>query len=393
MKQIVIAGGGFAGVRLARKLKRLKNVSVTVINDSADFRYSPALYRAATGFKIGTVRIPLEWMLLDVDNANLTIGKVTKLDQANKKLILADNQTFDYDYLILGLEAVTSYFGIEGLDKLSYGIKSVEEVMELKSHIHNKLASGSDSEHNYAIVGAGPTGVELAGVLGYYLKRISKRHKVKSSKLNIYLVEAAPRILQQMPEKASRVAERTLKRLNVKILTNTLVKSESVNSLHTSEGTIKTHTVIWTAGTNNNPFFKEHDNIFQFDKRGKVIVDEHLSVEPNIYVCGDNASTPHSGLAYTAVKDANFIAKDIKSRLRHKKRKDYKPSASLQVVPVSFNVSVLQYKNMVIHGKMIGLVRKIADYIGYSDVLGPLKALTIWSSTEQTEESCRVCRK
>lgn len=393
MKHLVIAGGGFAGARLARLLGKQKGLSITLINDSPDFRYSPALYRTVTGIKLGTARLPLEWMLLDANNVNVVIGKVRYIHKDSRRIKLEDGQTIEYDYAVLALGATTTYFGIKGLDVHSHGVKSFEEVSQLRHHIHNKLVDKDTKEQNYVIAGAGPTGVEVAGALGNYLKKINKKHKVRKSKVNIYLVEAGPRVLPQLTERGSRLAQKRLEKLGVKILTNTAVKSETVNNLRTSGGPIKTHSVIWTAGTTNNPFFKENESMFEFDKRGKVIAGKHLQVDNHLYVCGDNVSTRFSGLALTAVAHASYISKDIKDRLKGRERRTQKDRNPITVVPIGNAFSILQYRKLVLHGRYISLVRRFADLIGYTDVMGPLRALTIWSNSDKTEENCRTCNR
>lgn len=393
MKQIVIVGGGFAGVRAARKLKKEKDVSITLINDSEDFRYCPALYRAATGFKMGTARLPLEWMLLDSQNADLVVGKAKKINKRRKEIVLEDSSKYKYDYAVFALGSVTTYFNIEGLHEHSYGIKTSDEVVKLRQHLHGKVAKKSQLEENYVIVGAGPTGVELAGALGGYLKRITKKHKAKKHGINIWLIEAAPRILPQMNEQASKMTYKRLKTLGVKIALDTKVKSETLHTLKTSEGSIKTHTVIWTAGTVNNPFFAKNKDTFKLNERNKVLVDEHLQAHLDVYVVGDNAATRFSGTAQTAIKHGNFIAKELSARVHNRARPDSYESRPVQIVPVGKAWAIMQYRRIVLHGRVISWLRKLADYIGYSDVLGYFRALTIWSHSEKTEDGCKVCRK
>ncbi len=393
MKHVVIAGGGFAGMRLARKLRSQKNTSVTIINSSSDFRYYPALYRAATGFKLGTARLPLEWMLIDAPRTNLIIDTVTTIDPIKKQITISSGQKINYDFAVMALGSVTTYFNIEGLHEHSYGIKSPDEIVQLRNHLHGKIAENTDADENYVVVGAGPTGVELAGGLGNYLRHISKKHHVKKHHVKVWLVDAGPRILPQLSDKAARASQKRLEKVGVTILTNTTVTKETIQSLKTSNGTIKTHTVIWTAGTANNPFFKQQSDVFKLNQRGRVEVNKHLQGADDIYVIGDNAATQHSGLALTAVRHANFVAKDIKAQSKRRKRpKNYERSPA-QIVPVGNNWAVLQYKKFTIYGKIVSLIRKVADYIGYSDVLGHLKAFTIWSNGEKTEDTCDVCNK
>lgn len=394
MKHVVIAGGGFAGVHLARKLKSQKNISVTLINNSVDFRYCPALYRAATGAKIGSARLPLEWMLLDSPHADLLIDTVTKIDPGKKQISTAGGAIIDYDYAVMALGSVTTYFNIEGLHEHSYGIKTPDEVVRLRQHLHNKISQQADSTENIVIVGAGPTGVELAGGLGHYVRRIAKKHRVKKHRVKIWLVEAGPRILPQLSVGAARAVQKRLTKIGVKILTDTAVTKETINSLNTSDGTIKTHTVVWTAGTANNPFFQQQqEGIFIINPKGKVVVNKHLQSADDVYVIGDNAATLHSGLALTAVSHANFVAKDIKAQSKKRHRPNNFEHSPAQIVPIGNRWAVFQYKKLVLHGRIVSIIRKIADYVGYSDVLGILKALTIWANSENTEYACSVCIK
>lgn len=392
MKHIVIAGGGFAGIRLARKLRKQTDIMVTLVNDSEDFRYSPALYRAVTGFKMGIARLPIEWMLIDSSNVNLVIGRVEGINEDSKQLLLEDGQKIDYDEVVFALGAVNTFFGISGLEEYSYNVRTFREALELKQNIHDNLVGASRAtDENFVIVGAGPTGVELAGALGTYLLKIAKKHKMRHQHIKICLVEAGPRILPQMNEKASRKAKSRLDQLGVEVLTNTAVKSETLNELRTSVGMIKSKNVIWAAGTQNNPFFSDNPGVFKLNDRGRVVVNEHLQASSHIYVCGDNAATKYSGLAETAIWHANFIAKDIVARVDHESRPKRFERLPMQVVPVGHKWAIFQYGPLVFGGRFASLVRRLADIIGYNDVLGPVKALTIWSNSDKTEESCPTC--
>ncbi|MCA9347216.1 FAD-dependent oxidoreductase [Candidatus Saccharibacteria bacterium] len=392
MKRLVIVGGGFSGVRLARKLGKRKDLNVTLINSGADFRYSPAMYRAATGYKTGVARIPLEWMLLDSQNIEIVIDQAQSIDKKNKLITTKDGLQIAYDLAAFGLGSMTTYFGIKGLDKLSFGIKTPEEIDALRKHIHESVTTATNAEINYVVVGAGPTGIELAAALGGYVRSIYKKHRIsRKNSLKIWLVEAAPRILPMMSEKASKKTAKRLSKFGVKVLTNTLVHEESLGRLETSIGPIETHTVIWTAGAAVNSFYQENKQQFEFGAKGKVKVGKYLDSESSIYVMGDNADTKFSGLAYTAVKDADFVAKDIKRRLKHKKRRAHKDHRPIQIVPAGKGWAVLQYGWFVISGKPAAFMRRIADIIGYTDVMGLLKSLTIWTNSDIEVDGCTTC--
>ena len=393
MKHVVIAGGGFAGVRLARKLRSRKDVRVTLINNSPDFRYYPAMYRAATGYKMGASRVALEWMLLNSSNIDIVIDSVVSNDTQKKELLLASGKTIGYDYVVFALGSVTTYFNVEGLHEHSFGIKSPEEILTLRAHLHGKVVGNSPEQYNYVVVGAGPTGVELAGSLGSYLQHIAKKHRRRNHKITLWLVEAAPRVVPQLGESASRRVKKRLEKLGVKILTDTKVEAETINELRTSTGPIKSHTVIWTAGTALNPFFAQSVEDFPLGEHKRVKVGEHFDVNPVTYVVGDNASTKFSGLAYTAIKDADFVADDICRRIAGKSRKARVDHRPVSVVPTGRGWAVLQYGSLVLSGWLMSLVRGAADLIGYVDVMGVMRGLTIWSNSELTEDGCTICHR
>ena len=393
MKRVVIVGGGFAGARLARKLSKNKKVVVTLVNPSMDFKYAPALYRAATGYKMGTARLSLEWMLLDAQNLSIVIDRAVSVSPEKKSIGLASGKKLSYDYAVFALGSETTYFNIEGLHEHSYGVKSSEEVIYLREHIHDRVVNHPEEQSNYVVVGAGPTGVELSAALGDYVQRIYRHHKKKQSKVAIWLVEAGGRVIPQMNEKASVKIHNRLRKLGVEILTSTMVKGEKLHSLTTSAGNIKTDTVIWTAGTMTNSFYASHKKHFTFSPRGKIKVNRYLETRSGIYVIGDNAETEYSGLALTAIWHADFVAKDIKRRLYKKKRRSYKEKRPVQVVPVGRNWAALQYGKINVFGFFVSLIRKAADYVGYGDVMGYLRAVTIWSNSEKEDSTCDVCRK
>lgn len=390
MRHVVIAGGGFAGVRLARKLSK-KHFSVTLINDSEDFRYCPALYRAATGHKIGVARLSLEWMLLDTSNVALEIGTVDKINPQDKTIHTSDGREFNYDYCVLALGSVSTYFNIDGLHEHSVGMKTVDEIFELRSHLHNTVVNGS-AQSNYVVVGAGPTGVEMAAALGGYLDKIAKSHNLKSRQVSVWLVEAADRLLPNNSLAASKLAQRRLEKIGVKILTDTRVEAESIHTLQTSAGPIKTDTVVWTAGSEINPFYKNQKADFKLSKRRLVKVNPHSEGLPSVYVIGDNADTTYSGLAQTAIRQADYVAKDLGNRARGRSRKARQDKRPFQIIPVGDKWAIFEYGRLVIKGRVAWWLRRLADYIGYADVLGYIRALTIWKHSESEEDYCKFCQ-
>jgi len=392
-KKVVIVGGGFAGVSLARLLGRKHDVDVELISDSDTFRYYPALYASATGHTKIESSIPLPFLLFDAPRVGLTRKKITSIDADKHELTAEDGTKISYDIAVLALGVVTSYFGIKGLEEYSYGIKSIEEVTRLRDHLHDELVRAGRLEHRHVIVGAGPTGIELAAELVSYLRRIAQQHGFPHEKITIDLIEAAPHILPRMTTRTARLVEQRLRSLGVNLMTGKTVQAESATSLLVDGKSLPAETVVWTAGVTNNPFFAANAGQFKFDERHKVVVDDHFMAAKDIFVLGDNASRPYSGLAQTAVHDAHFMARYITAKARGNRLPTARVIRPISVIPVGHDWAVIEYGKLAIGGWLGGLLRKAADFIGYYDVASFFMALTLWTANRSQQEDCPICRQ
>ncbi len=390
--KVVVVGGGFAGIRVIRGLSGAPGIDVTLISNQPDFRYSPALYRTATGRRKRESFIPLESLIAGMPNVHFVQATASKINRASKTISTHDGTEYRYDYCVLALGVITNYFGIPGLDEFSYGIKSAHEITRLKHHLHSKLIDSQAMDQNYVIVGGGPTGVELAAELGSYLKRIARAHRVRRSKVSLELIEAAPRLLPTLNPRASRLAKSRLRSLHVRVMTNKHVGGETAQTLKVDDRSIPTQTVIWTAGMSNSPFFAHNATQFSFDQKKRVAVDQYLQVDPHVFVAGDNASTKYGGLALTAVHNATAIAHNIRRLSSGKKARAYKPLKPISAVPLGRNRAIIQYGPFTFDGVLGGVIRRIADLVGYADIMGYVPALKLWMKQESYEETCKVCR-
>lgn len=391
-RHVLILGGGFAGLRTAKLLSKYwRNVDVTLITDSTTFRYSPALYRSATGFRMRESIIPITKIVKKYPKIHLIHQKVESIDRANKKVKTADGKFYNYEKIVICLGVVTSYFNIPGLEDYSFNIKTPEGLQKLKTHLHKTLNDTGKPDTNYVVVGGGPTGVELSAALARYLKDMVRRHRVKNHSISIELIEAAPRLLPVLNERASFLTARRLSNLGVEIMLGEAVKGETPATLKLAERSIPSHTVIWTAGVTNNPFFKLNETEFTTNERGKVVVNEFMQVDDDTYVIGDNAATTFGGLAQTAIRDANYTTKQIIRQFKGRRLLPYKQKKPTSIIPAGENWSVMQYGNFVIGGKVPAMLRSLADLIGYTDIMGFVPAYLIWRRRPQSEEKCRVC--
>lgn len=380
--QITIVGGGFGGVKAALTLAKKKNARITLITNKPDFQYYPALYGTATGNSHLQSWIPLGEIFVGHDNIDVIIDTVTTLDKATKTITTASGATHTYNKLILSLGSVTTYFGIPGLNDFAYGIKSHAEISRLKQHLLEEFSKPDGADKDFLIVGAGPTGVELASALGSYLKHLKKHYRQHEPRITISIIEASSRVLPRMSEKASALVAERLKKLHVHIELNKKVEEETADSLIVNGKPIKSHTVIWTSGVANNPFFAANADQFELSKNGKVVVDAHLRSDKDVYVIGDNAFTQWSGLAQTALRDAIFISKHI---LETSKKK-YTAKLPPVVVPIGEGWALFEYKKITFAGWPGSLIRNAADFVGYSEILPFGQALGVWRAQKVKEE-------
>lgn len=385
---ILILGGGFGGIKTALDLADNENFDVTLLSNESDFRYYPSLYHAATGGRMAASSIALT-DIFKGKTVKVAKGTAKKIDRQAKTVKTASGDLYKYDQLVVALGVVTNYFGIKGLKEYSYGIKSQAEAKELRDHIHKLLVDKGMPDQNYIVIGGGPTGVELAASLPAYIKHIMKKHGIKNKKLHIDLVEAAPRLMPRMPKDYSKAVAKRLRQLGITLYLNQAVQAETADALVVSGHSIESHTVAWTAGVTNHPFFD--DNKFTFGEHGKVKVDEFMKAEDNIYVIGDNADTAFSGMAQTALHDAKFVAENLRREASGRRRKTYKPKKPIYITPVGPGWAAVLWNKTHIYGWFGWILRSAADFAGYKDYQPWWPASKHWLAEYQEEETCSTC--
>jgi NADH dehydrogenase len=386
--KVLIIGGGFGGIKCALELADHPGLEITFLSDKDSFRYYPTLYLAATGGRISASNIPLTEIFKD-KAVKIHLGTAQRLDRENKSVKTTKGEVFNYDILVVALGVVTNYFGIKGLKEFSFSIKSQEDAQELRDHIHKLILDEGKPDLNYIVIGGGPTGVELAGALPAFIRHIMKRHGLKEKKLHIELVEAAPRLMPRMPKDYSKAIARRLRKLGIKLSLNQAVQAETIDTLTVSGQPIKSRTVIWTAGVTNHPFFDT--NKFEFGEHGKVKVDKYLEAEQNIYVIGDNADTPYSGMAQTALHDAKTTAANIIRFAEARNRKAYHPKTPVYVTPVGPRWAAVLWNKTHIYGWFGWMLRSAADFAGFKDYEPWWLAGKHWIAEYEQEPSCLVC--
>lgn len=385
---VLIVGGGFAGVKAALELADDPRFNVMLLSDSPYLRYYPTLYHTATGGQQSNSSIPLKTIFAE-RRVNLEQGTATTLDRQAKTITTKDGQAYHYDSLVLALGVVTNYFGIPGLKEYSYSIKSQAEVQRFKAHLHQQITDERCPDLHYVIVGAGPTGIELAGALPGYLRHIMKNHGIKPRTIHVDLIEAMPRLLPRLPKDTSRLVRRQLKRLGIRLYLGSAVQGETADELKVNGKPIRSHTVVWTAGVTNHPFFT--DNRFVITNHGKVATDIYLQAEPGILVLGDNANTPYSGMAQTALNDGEFVAKNFRRWASGKSPKSYVAKQPVTVIPAGPKWAAVLWGKLRIYGWLGWVLREAADWDGFHEFESLTQATRQFLTEFTTNDDCPTC--
>lgn len=371
---IVVVGGGFAGIAAVKKLQKMGlNATITLISKNERFEYYPGLHHLVTGAKVSDVSIPLR----DVFTSDIVIlhKTYTGLDQTARMVLLSDGSTVPYDYVIIALGSEANYFNIPGIAEYSQSFKSVNEAVALKEQyvsifprIVAMLAAGTQAAKNEAvallhtvIVGAGPSGVELAASLKPFLQNLAVQHHVDPSLVTVTIVEAAPRVLPTLPAEVSVVVEKRLRVLGIDVLCNHALQSYDGKTVVLGESTIMTSTVIWTAGTRISTAYS--GDMFAFTDRKRVVVSPTLNLpnDSRVFVAGDGAGTAFSGLAQTAIYDGAYVASVIAATIQGKTIPQYKPTKPSFVIPLGNTWAIMNIGSWLLTGYLPSLLRTAID--------------------------------
>lgn len=380
----VIIGGGFAGVKAALELSKQKKNKVTLISDEDHFLHHATLYATATGKSMAESVVPLADLFAASPNVTVVQDSLTSID-ASRKLAVCAKGDYRYDKLVIAIGSVNNFFGIKGVEQHSYGIRTLEEVKEFNAHVKDELIADAHLDKNYIIVGAGATGVELAGALQEYLEQLVAVHRIKRAKIRITIVEAGPRILPRLSKAASRLVQRRLESIGITVLLNQKVESLGKDVVTIDGKKVPSETVVWTSGVANNPFFKAHPELFQLDAGGRVEVNQYLEAYRNIYVLGDNNNVKHSGMAWPALAQGAFVAEHFGRLARKEPAVAFRPSAPPSGIPVGEGWAYIEWHGIYAAGKTGSFIRRRMELRGYRQLLPRKVALAAWRAHDIPE--------
>ena len=324
---VVVVGGGFGGLYAARSLAR-HPVQVLLIDRVNYHLFQPLLYQVATAaLSPGEIAEPLRAILRKRRNVHVLLGEVTTIDPQRRCVRLADGAEFAYDYLVLATGARHSYFSHPEWEVLAPGLKSLADALEMRRRIFLafELAerepdpSKRQALLTFVIIGAGPTGVELAGAIAEIARHTVSRdfRNFDPRQSRVVLLERGERVLEQYPPDLSASAQRALERLGVEVQTGKGASEVTADYVRTGDETIATHTAFWAAGVQASPLGGQLG--VEVDRSGRVPVQSDLSVAGHreIFVIGDLAAFRQSngkmlpGIAPVAIQQGNAVAENI----------------------------------------------------------------------------------
>lgn len=371
-KKIIVVGGGFAGVQFCRTVDE-RLFDVLLVDKINHHQFQPLFYQVATSqLEPASISFPLRSIFRKKMNVQIRLGVLDHIDVEQKKAFF-DIGWFEYDYLVLAMGCTTNFFGQESIKKHALTLKTTFDAITVRNHLmqnfENVLSAPQaqkESLLNLVIVGAGPTGVEMAGALAEIKRTILPRdfHAIDFSNLKIILIEGSGHTLSSMSASAQRASQKYLSKLGVKVMTETFVKDyDGENLILSHGGIIKTNTVLWAAGVTPNRVKGLPEQ--SLEKNGRIRVDRTNQVleTQGVYALGDLAQmqTPnyphgHPQVANVALNQARLLALNLKRRQLKLKTKDYSYKDLGSMATLAKNKAVVDLPFLQFSGFMAWLV-------------------------------------
>ncbi|RBY80676.1 NAD(P)/FAD-dependent oxidoreductase [Geodermatophilus sp. TF02-6] len=339
--RVVIIGSGFGGLFTAQALKKAP-VDITLVGKTGHHLFQPLLYQVATGIlSEGEIAPPTREVLRRQENTQVVLGEVTDIDLANRTVtstILGRTTVHPYDELIVAAGAGQSYFGNDQFSEFAPGMKSIDDALELRGRIFGafelaELATDPaeiDRLLTFVVVGAGPTGVEMAGQIAELAHRTLRRdfRRIDPTQARVILLDAAPQVLPPFGEKLGKAAQRHLNRIGVEVQLGAMVTNVDANGLDVKDADgqvrrLQAATKIWAAGVQASPLGRvlAEQSGAQVDRAGRISVQPDLTLpgHPEVHVVGDMMALDKlPGVAQVAIQSGRYAAEAIQRRIAGK---------------------------------------------------------------------------
>lgn len=368
LKRIVIIGGGFAGISLAKKLRH-KNFQVVMMDKHNYHTFQPLLYQVATGgLEPDSIAYPIRKVIKEYKDFYFRLGDVKEIDAANNRII-ADIGDLHYDYLVIATGTKTNYFGNKEIERNSMSMKTIPQSLNIRSLILESfeaaLLTDDEAEResliNFVLVGGGPTGVELAGALAEMKKAVLPKDypDLDIKKMQIHLIQSSDRLLDSMTEKSSLAAENFLKNLGVVVHRNLRVMGYD-GFVVTTNTNLEFHssTVIWTAGVAGKLISGLNKEAI-FERIDRIKVDAHNKVKgyENVFAIGDiclmeteKYPKGHPQMAQPAMQQGSLLAENLVNLQNNKPLKAFEYKDKGSMATIGRNKAVVDLPKFHFHG-------------------------------------------
>lgn len=391
--RVVIIGGGFAGLSIAKQLKN-RNFQVVLLDKHNYHNFQPLMYQVATGgLEAGTIAYPIRKVVQEHKETYFRMANVESVDTKGKKVI-ADIGTIYYDYLVIATGSTNNYFGNKEIEKHSMVMKTIPEALDIRSLIleNFELALQSNDEQerrsllNFVIVGAGPTGVELAGALAEMKKAVFPKDypDLDLSLMEIHLVQGSGRVLDAMSEKSSKAAAKFLKKLDIKVHVDTIVTNYDGKTVTTKDGlSFDTQAVIWSAGVKGAPVEGVNESL---DRATRIRVNEFNQVEgfDDVFAIGDVAAMygekykfGHPMMAQPAIQQGELLAENLDRLVKKQSLKKFVYNDKGSMATIGRNKAVVDLPKLHFNGVFawfVWMFVHLMSLIGFKN-----RTLVFWS--------------
>lgn len=397
-KRIVIIGGGFAGLAAARALRRVA-ADVVLIDQRNHHIFQPLLYQVATAvLSPADIASPIRQLEVRQRNLDVILAKVTNIDRTDRTIEVSvaggSSLTISFDYLVVAAGARPSYYGHDEFERWAPGLKNIRDAETIRAKILRAFelaeTAADDAERmrqmTFVLVGAGPTGVELAASLAHMVN-VTLRHnfrRIDPAKAKIVLLDAAKRVLPSFTESVSRSATERLHKLGVQVLTELKVEQVDEQGVTTSTGRILSATVLWTAGIAASPIARMVTD--KVDRAGRALVDECLRVvdAKDVFVIGDCASVmqdghPVPGVAQGAIQQGRYVGRAIANALAGRSvARAFRYFDKGNMAVIGKNYAVLERGTLHASGFLVWLVWALVHVLSLPQLQNRLRVQRQW---------------
>jgi NADH dehydrogenase len=391
---VVIVGGGFAGLNAAKQLREAA-VAVTVIDRHNHHVFQPLLYQVATAsLSPADIAAPIRAILRRQENLRVILAEVTGID-VDRRVVQMGSDELPYDYLILAAGSTHSYFGHDNWQSNAGGLKTLDDAVRMRNRILKAFESAERAqtaeerrrELTFAIVGGGPTGVELAGAIAEIARHSIARDfdEIDPTQARIILIEAGPRLLATFPESLAARAQTDLERLGVEVRVNSMVTNIDSDGVTLANGDrIEAATILWAAGVQASPLGKMLGG--DVDRAGRVPVESDLSVpgHPEVFVAGDLAALNGKdgrqlpGVAQVAMQQGRTAARNIVRRLNGEGGEPFRYKDLGNMATIGRNHAIADIHGIKLHGLLAWLAWLFIHLINLIGFRNRVLVMTQW---------------